>query len=108
MDRWARRLRHTEAATGAWATASRADVLRWVHHNSPLVSDTGSAMAGREIRSAALAFYSRVQKMRYAGGRFSYGHLERPMVVVDGQLEHQVGLAGTTTHSSVLAAPVVV
>ena len=65
-------------------------------------------MAGREIRSAALAFYSRVQKMRYAGGRFSYGRLERPMVVVDGQLEHQVGMAGTSTHSSVLAAPVVV
>ena len=29
MDRWVRRLRRTEAATGAWAAASRADVLHW-------------------------------------------------------------------------------
>ena len=106
MDRWARRLRRTEAATGAWATASRADVLHWVHHDSPLVSDTGSAMAGREVRRAAFAFYSRVQQMRYAGGRFSYGQPERPMVVTDGDQEGPSVLVGVCVHSSVPAAAV--
>ena len=83
MDSWARRLRQTEAATGAWEGAGRAEVLRWVHHDSPLVTNSSSAVQGREVRRAAFAFYSRMQQMRYAGGRFSYGQPERPMVVVD-------------------------
>ena len=94
MDSWARRLRRTEAATGAWERASRADVLRWVHHNSPLVTNSSSAMQGREVRRAAFAFYSRMQQMRYAGGRFSYGQPERPMVVVDVGVSSSHQLAG--------------
>ena len=94
MDSWARRLRQTEAATGAWERASRADVLRWVHHNSPLVTNSSSAMQGREVRRAAFAFYSRMQQMRYAGGRFSYGQPERPMVVVDVGVSSSHQLAG--------------
>ena len=44
-------------------------------------------MAGREVRSAAFAFYSKVQQMRYAGGGFSYGQPAGPLVVADGEQE---------------------
>ena len=96
MDRWARRLGQTEAATGAWEGAGRAEVLRWVHHDSPLVTNSSSAVQGREVRRAAFAFYSRMQQMRYAGGRFSYGQPERPMVVVGVGVNSSHQLAGTT------------
>ena len=80
------------------ASASRADVLRrrrWVHYDCPLVTDSSSAVEGREVRRAAFAFYSRMQQMRYAGGRFSYGQPERPMVVVDVGVNNSYQQAGT-------------
>ena len=73
---------------------ARRNTTRWVHHNSPLVTNSSSAMQGREVRRAAFAFYSRMQQMRYAGGRFSYGQPERPMVVVDVGVSDSHQLAG--------------
>ena len=59
-----------------------------------LRQNSSSAVQGREVRRAAFAFYSRMQQMRYAGGRFSYGQPERPMVVVDVGVSSSHQLAG--------------
>ena len=47
----------------------REEALRWVHHNTPLVTDPLTVAAGAKVRQAALAFYSQVQQQRYATGR---------------------------------------
>ena len=73
IDTWLEHVRDTEStAAGRWEHMDRAEALRWVHHNVPLVTDPLTAALGAKVRQAALVFYSQVQQKRYATGRCSH------------------------------------
>ena len=46
-----------------WEHMDRAEALKWVHLDTPLVTDPLTAAAGTAVRQAALAFYSQVQQV---------------------------------------------
>ena len=60
----------------------RAEALRWVHYNTPLVTDPLTASAGEAVRQAALAFYSRVQQRRYQSGSLNRVPAAEPQAVI--------------------------
>ena len=81
IDDWLEKVKATESSASGWTRMDRAEALRWVHYNTPLVMDPVTAGAGEAVRQAALAFYSRVQQRRYLTGCFHRAPSTEPLAI---------------------------
>ena len=59
-----------------------ADVMHWVHHDTPLVHSPLLVDMSQQMRQAALAFHSQVLHERYITGRSSHAPHDDPEYLV--------------------------
>ena len=69
IDTWLDKVRETESSATGWEHMDRVEAMQWIHHDTPLVTNPITALAGAQVRQAALSLHSKIQQERYATGR---------------------------------------
>ena len=64
------------------------EAMQWIHHDTPLVTNPITALAGTKVRQAALSLYSEIQQGRYATGRIHQAPQVAPMATIHNVVHH--------------------
>ena len=88
IDTWLAKVRETESCTTGWEHMDRIEAMQWIHHDTPLVTNPITALAGAKVRQAALSLHSKIQQERYATGRIHQAPQVAPMATIHNVVRH--------------------